>query len=74
MPIIDQHIPPMNGLEVLAALRSEAVFVPTILIGGRLDARIAQRAVELGVVAVLDKPFAVARLVELVRAGLGRSC
>jgi two-component system, LuxR family, response regulator FixJ len=68
--IIDHHMPGMDGLEVLAALHREGVSVPAILITGRLDTGIPERAGKLGVIAVLEKPFAVARLVELIRAGL----
>ena len=49
--IIDQHMTEMEGLDVIAALRREAICVP-------------------GVIATLEKPLAVARLVELARAGL----
>ena len=65
--IIDQHMPAMDGLDVLTVLRHEAIVVPTILITGRLDAATAARANELGVVSLLEKPFCVARLLELIR-------
>jgi FixJ family two-component response regulator len=65
--IIDQHMPAMDGLDVLTVLRHEAIVVPTILITGRLDAATAARANELGVVSLLEKPFCVTRLLELIR-------
>lgn len=70
--IVDQHMPEMDGLAMLAALRGEGSTVPAILITGRLDAAIAARAEVLGVTAILEKPFATTRLVELVRASLDR--
>jgi two-component system, LuxR family, response regulator FixJ len=39
--IIDQHLPQMDGIEVLTALQREAIFVPTILVSGRIRARSA---------------------------------
>ena len=68
--IIDQHMPQMNGLDVVQTLRDTGVGVPTILITGRITTEIVERAGKLGVKAVLDKPFSVARLIELVRQAL----
>lgn len=68
--IIDQHMPGMDGLAVVAALQGEGIFVPTILISGRLDAAITAWADKLGVTAALEKPPPVARLIALVRAAL----
>lgn len=65
--IIDQHMPGLDGLAVIAELRRQNIVVPTILITGRLDPMIARRARELGVMATLEKPFGAARLIELVR-------
>ena len=64
--VIDQHMPGLAGLEVLAALRGLHAAPPTILITGRVDAEIEQRARLLGAIAVLEKPFSAARLVSLV--------
>jgi FixJ family two-component response regulator len=68
--VIDQHMPGLDGLEVVRRLQRDGVFVPAILITGRLDPGIAQRAGELGIRAVLEKPFPVARLVDLVGRAL----
>jgi two-component system, LuxR family, response regulator FixJ len=65
--IIDQHMPELDGLEVLEALRREGIFIPTIVLSGRLDAAITEHAGKLGFIAMLEKPPTVARLVELVR-------
>lgn len=69
--IVDQHMPGLGGLDLVAELRRREVALPTILITGRLDAAISHRASDLGVLATLEKPFPVARLVELVRGMLG---
>lgn len=68
--VIDQHMPGLAGLDVLAELRGLRAAPPTILITGRLDAEIEQRAHLLGAVAVLEKPFPAARLVSLVERAI----
>jgi FixJ family two-component response regulator len=64
--IIDYHLSGIDGLDTLGALQSQGIFVPTILITGRLDPTVATRASRLGVAAVLEKPFATASLVRLI--------
>jgi FixJ family two-component response regulator len=66
--IIDQHMTGMDGLETVGALYQSGPKMPAILITGGLDAVIAACAVELGVIAVLEKPFSVTQLLDLVRA------
>lgn len=68
--VIDQHMPDMEGLDAVAVLHREELFPPIILITGRLNAAITRRAGELGVHAILEKPFPVARLVTLIRTAL----
>lgn len=69
--IFDQHMPAMDGLTMLTALRGDGTQVSAILITGRLDEAIAARAAELGSCTVLEKPFSALRLLELVRASIG---
>jgi two-component system response regulator FixJ len=66
--IVDQHMPEMDGLTTLRGLRREGSGVPTILMTGRLDPEIAARATALDIDAILEKPFSVAQLLELIRA------
>lgn len=68
--VIDQHMPGMAGLDVVAALQREGARVPSILITGRLDPGIVERASALEVSAILEKPFPVTRLVEAIEAAL----
>ena len=68
--LVDQHMPGMNGLDVVERLQKEGVHIPTILISGRLDTSIRERAAILGVTSVIEKPFAADRLVELIRTAL----
>jgi len=68
--IVDQHMPEMDGIEVLSALRSERIDSPAILITGRLDPGIMARAASIGMTAILEKPFPTTRLIELVGSSL----
>jgi len=70
--IVDHHMPGMDGLEMLSVLGQQGIRTPAILITGRSDASIAARAVAIGVKAVLEKPFAIARLVDLLQSSLGQ--
>src|ERR1700730_493066 len=56
--IIDQHMPRMDGLDLVERLQREGLRAPTILISGRLDANTKERAASLGITSVLEKPFA----------------
>jgi len=68
--IIDQHMPGMDGLDVVDRLQKQGARVPTILISGRLNTKIRERAASLGVASVLEKPFAADDLVDLIRTAL----
>jgi two-component system response regulator FixJ len=68
--VIDQHMPGMNGLDLVYLLQKEGVQVPTILISGRLDTKTRERAVSLGVTNIVEKPFAAGPLVELIRTAV----
>lgn len=65
--VIDQHMPGLDGLSVLAELSRQNIVLPTILITGRLDPTIERRAGQLGVVEILEKPFSAARLLDVIR-------
>jgi len=65
--VIDQHMPGLDGLSVVAELARQRIVVPTILITGRLDREIERRAHELGVRQILEKPFPAARLLGVIQ-------
>src|SRR6516165_4239066 len=68
--LVDQHMPGMNGLDVVERLQKEGVRIPTILISGRLDTSTRERAATLGITRVIEKPFAADHLMELIRTAL----
>jgi two-component system, LuxR family, response regulator FixJ len=68
--IIDQHMPGMTGLDVVALLQREGIRCPTILISGRLDTKASEQAARLSVTRIVEKPFEAGRLVDLI----ARSC
>jgi len=68
--IIDHHMPDISGLDVVGRLREEGVRLPVILISGRLDANSRQRAANLGIAGVVEKPFAANHLIDLIRTAL----
>jgi two-component system, LuxR family, response regulator FixJ len=56
--ILDQHLPGSTGLDFLASPQSAALGLPVILVTGRGDGAIRDRAHEMGVHAYLEKPVA----------------
>lgn len=55
--VVDQHMPQLSGLEMLAALRGRGHTTPALLITGSLTPDMLHRAAELGVARVLEKPL-----------------
>ena len=68
--IIDYSMPLMNGLELLAELRARRSTLPVILMTGRADRSIEQRAAQAGVLQVLRKPQLNDGLVKSIREAL----
>jgi FixJ family two-component response regulator len=69
--VLDYHMPGLNGLDLLEAVRARDLTVPAILITGLGDPRIRRRAGEAGVIEVLDKPFDDTALLAAVDRALG---
>lgn len=68
--ILDLKLPDLDGLEVLAGLRSRGATVPVLIVSarGRVDDRV--RGLNLGADDYLAKPFAFEELLARVRARL----
>jgi FixJ family two-component response regulator len=54
--LLDLHMPAMTGIDLLEHMRSEGVSLPTIVITGRGDPILRERALRIGALALIDKP------------------
>jgi two-component system chemotaxis response regulator CheY len=72
--ISDFNMPKIDGLAFLRAIRAHEPIAKTafIMLTGRADADLVQRAVQFGVNNFLVKPFTVAQLKEKVEAVFGK--
>ena len=68
--ITDMHMPHMDGLAFVHAVRRSMPHIPIILASGRVDDAVAMDFRALGVTARLDKPFTEAQLAEKLKSML----
>jgi two-component system response regulator FixJ len=68
--IVDQDMPRMTGLELIAMLRAQGVKVPALLVSGRLAPAVTRQASVAGI-PVIEKPFLGNRLTDSIRAAVG---
>ena len=64
--ITDMHMPHMDGLAFVHAVRRTLPDIPIILASGRVDDSVAKDFKALGVTARLDKPFTEVQLAEML--------
>jgi two-component system, LuxR family, response regulator FixJ len=64
--VVDQNMPGMNGLDLVAQLRARDVAVPAILITSYPTVALRERAAKAGV-AIVEKPFLGTILVDRIR-------
>jgi FixJ family two-component response regulator len=64
--VVDQNMPGMNGLDLVAQLRARKIAVPAILITSYPTAALSARAASAGV-AIVEKPFLGTVLFERIR-------
>jgi two-component system, LuxR family, response regulator FixJ len=64
--VIDQTMPGMNGLDLVAQLRARDVAVPAILITSSPTAALSARAAKAGV-AIVEKPLLGTALLDRIR-------
>lgn len=70
--IVDQDMPRMTGLDLVASLRNEGILIPVILITGHVTPALTRRALDAGI-AVIEKPLLGNGLIELIRAATGNA-
>lgn len=71
--ILDLNLPEMNGLQLIAELRSQGIHIPVIMLTGYGSVPQAVRAMKLGVVDFLEKPAERDLLLQRVRQALQQS-
>jgi FixJ family two-component response regulator len=70
--ILDVRLPGLSGLEFQNELSKRGVSLPIVFISGHGDIPMSVRAMKLGAVEFLTKPFRDQDLLEAVRVGLDR--
>jgi two-component system CheB/CheR fusion protein len=60
--LLDEHLPGMNGFELLETLSAAGRHLPAIMITGQGDVKMAVRAMQAGVVDFIEKPVCVEEL------------
>ncbi len=68
--ITDMHMPQMDGLAFVRALRRALPDVPVIVASGRLDGAPPKELKQLGVTVLLDKPFTQEMLANALRTAV----
>jgi len=70
--IVDHHMPHMTGLELVAQLNNYVRTPNIMLITGSSTPAIRERAADLGVAKVVEKPLCGDDLLDFVNASIGR--
>ncbi|HEX2552707.1 MAG TPA: response regulator [Microvirga sp.] len=68
--VVDYSMPAMDGLELVDRLRGRRIGLPAILITGKANDDLRDRAARAGIRLVLEKPLADGALVEGIRSAL----
>jgi DNA-binding response OmpR family regulator len=71
--LLDIALPGTNGIELLKRIRSTNPTARVIMVTGNIDPSLARKALELGALAYIDKPFDLAYLKRVIAMAL-RDC
>jgi len=69
--IVDQNMPQMTGLDMIARLNERGVNIPALLITGVHDPDVERKAANLGVMTVLEKPMSHHELLRFISVSVG---
>lgn len=64
--VVDQRMPAMSGMELIAKLRAQNISTPAVLIVSQPNAAVSARAAKIGV-PIVEKPFLGNALLEKIR-------
>lgn len=68
--LLDIRMPGMDGLEVQQALKDKGVTLPVIIMTGHGDVTLAVRAMKVGAIDFIEKPFEKATLLGAIEQGV----
>src|SRR6266568_2332379 len=68
--VVDQNMPRMTGLELVAQLRKQGLKVPALLVSGHLTPAVTRQASAAGI-PTIEKPFLGNGLLDSIRAAVG---
>ena len=69
--LIDVHLPGLDGFDAIEELRRRGLSMPALLMTGRPDAAMRERAAAASLPPVMEKPTPAAVLIEAIRRALG---
>jgi FixJ family two-component response regulator len=69
--IVDQNMPKMTGLDMIAQLTERGINIPALLITGVHDPEVERKAANLGVMTVLEKPMSHHELLRFISISVG---